>query len=138
LATVVAVRHAQADRPTGVDDFDRCLFSLRGRSNAVETLEELVTAYAAEPPAFYAESCTTSVPTWLRLWAAVCFSSPVADRGHDVASGPLFELELLGDSFLLDGLARFLDGGVSWRLISHGSPCPARRQSAPGLPLVWW
>ena len=52
LATVVAVRHAQADRPTGVDDFDRCPFSLRGRSNAVETLEELVTAYAAEPPAF--------------------------------------------------------------------------------------
>jgi hypothetical protein len=37
---------------------------------AVETLEELVTAYAAEPLAFYAESCTTSVPTWLRLWAA--------------------------------------------------------------------
>jgi phosphohistidine phosphatase SixA len=34
---------------------------------AVETLEELLTAYAAEPLAFYAESCPTSVPTWLRL-----------------------------------------------------------------------
>jgi len=34
---------------------------------AVETLEELVTAYAAEPLAFYADSGTTSVPTWLRL-----------------------------------------------------------------------
>jgi phosphohistidine phosphatase SixA len=93
LATVVAVRHAQADRPTGVDDFDRvsppsAVAATRGRHRladeavrpglivcsparrAVETLDELVTAYAAEPPAFYAESCTTSVPTWLRLWVA--------------------------------------------------------------------
>jgi len=60
------------------------------------------------------------------------------DRGHDVPLGGLLELESLGGALLSDGLARFLDGGVSWGLVCHGSPRLAGRVIPAGWPLVGW
>jgi hypothetical protein len=52
------------------------------------------------------------------------------------APGGLLEFELLRGSLLFDGLARFLHGGPSWRLVCHRSACPARPVSAAGRPFV--
>lgn len=80
MPTLVVVRHAKADRPAGMADIDRPLLP-RGRSDAraagdwlagsvgrvdlvvssparraVETVEELLSAYDAAPPVVYEES----------------------------------------------------------------------------------
>jgi hypothetical protein len=63
-----------------------------------------------------------SVPIWLRLWAAgSCQLVGCEDGRDDVAPGALLDPELLGGSFLFDGLAWFLDGGASWGLVCHSS-----------------
>jgi hypothetical protein len=69
-----------------------------------------------------------SVPRRLTLLAAGWGQLTSRENGgHDVAPGGLLDFELLGGSLLLDGFARLPARAVSWGLVCHRSPCPARR-----------